>query len=272
MATGGMKSDNPDAAGALRDGDAASPVGDAPMSRGRFLTALFFCLLGIAILFSLGTWQVERLFWKQGLMAEIDSRIHAEPIDLAALEQRFAAGEPIQYTPVRVTGRFLNDAERYFLSTFKGEAGWNVYTPLVTASGDLVFVNRGFVPYDLRDPALRSAGQPVGEVTVTGLARMPPAEKPGYFTPDNEPAKDTFFWQDLPAMATGVDLAEGGRLLPFFVDAGPGRAEGGWPVGGTTVVSLPNDHLQYAITWYGIGLALVVMTAMMVARRYRRRN
>nr|WP_255700093.1 SURF1 family protein [Jiella avicenniae] len=241
------------------------------MTRGRFLTALFFCLIGIAILFLLGTWQVERLFWKQGLIAEIDSRIHAEPIDLAALEQRFAAGDPIQYTPVRVTGRFLNDAERYFLSTFEGEAGWNVYTPLVTGSGDLLFVNRGFVPYDMRDPALRSAGQPSGDVTITGLARVPPAEKPGYFTPDNEPAKDTFFWQDLPAMAANVDLPEGGRLLPFFVDAGPGRAEGGWPVGGTTVVSLPNDHLQYAITWYGIGLALVVMTAMMVARRYRRR-
>ncbi|NDW06454.1 SURF1 family protein [Jiella pacifica] len=254
----------------MPDQEAERALAEAPMSRGRFLTALAFCLLGIAILFSLGTWQVERLFWKQSLMAEIEGRIHAEPIDLSTLERRFAAGEAVQYTPVTLTGRFLNAEERYFLSTFEGQAGWNVYVPLVTEAGDLVFVNRGFVPYDLRDPALRRAGQPSGDVTVTGLARVPPSEKPGYFTPDNEPAKDIFFWQDLPAMAAGVDLPEGTRLLPLFVDAGPGRAEGGWPVGGTTVVSLPNDHLQYAVTWYGIGLALVVMTGMMVARRYRR--
>ena len=249
---------------------AGQGAADAPMSRGRFLTALAFCLLGIAILFSLGTWQVERLFWKQGLMAEIDGRIHAEPIDLPTLQRRFAAGEPVQYTPVTLTGRFINASERFFLSTFEGQAGWNVYVPLVTGAGDLVFVNRGFVPYDMRDPAKRRAGQPDGEVTITGLARVPPAEKPGYFMPDNEPAKDTFFWQDLPAMAAGVALPAGAKLVPFFVDAGPGRAVGGWPVGGTTVVSLPNDHLQYAVTWYGIGLALVVMTGMMVARRYRR--
>ena len=268
MTGGGPKAGGSSAGGAVPDG--AEPFADEQMTRGRFLVALAFCLVGIAILFALGTWQVERLQWKQGLAAEIDSRIHAEPVDLATLQQRFQSGAPIQYTPVTVTGRFLHENERYFLSTFEGQAGWNVYTPLLTDGGDLLFVNRGFVPYDLRDPDRRRAGQPSAAVTVTGLARVPPTEKPGYFTPENEPDQDTFFWQDLPAMAAGTDLPEGARLVPFFVDAGPGRAEGGWPVGGTTVVSLPNDHLQYAITWYGIGLALVVMTGMMVARRYRR--
>lgn len=268
MIAGGSETNGRGATGAMQDGD--GPFTDRQMSRGRFLVALGFCLLGITILFALGTWQVERLQWKQELSAEIDSRIHAEPVDLATLERRLESGDPIQYTPVTVTGRFLHENERYFLSTFEGQAGWNVYVPLLTDGGDLVFVNRGFVPYDRRDPETRRAGQLSGAVTVTGLARVPPAEKPGYFTPDNEPAADTFFWQDLPAMAAAVALPEGARLVPFFVDAGPGRAEGGWPVGGTTVVSLPNDHLQYAITWYGIGLALVVMTAMMVIRRYRR--
>ncbi|ORE97438.1 SURF1 family protein [Aurantimonas sp. 22II-16-19i] len=258
-------------AGHGRPGGDVPATGEPRMGRGRFALALGFCLVGIAILFALGSWQLERLHWKEALIAEIDSRIHAEPVDLATLEARFAAGEPIDYTPVTVTGRFLNDHERYFLSTFEGQAGWNVYAPLRLAGGDVVFVNRGFVPYDMRDPDRRRAGQPEGEVTLIGLARAAPTEKPGYFTPENEPAKDTFFWQDLPAMAEGVPLGQGARLVPFLVAAGPGRAEGGWPVGGTTVVSLPNNHLQYVVTWYGICLVLVVMTAMMIVRRYRGR-
>ncbi|WP_245515158.1 SURF1 family protein [Jiella endophytica] len=248
----------------------SATAGEQPTSRGRFLTALGFCLLGIAILFGLGTWQVERLFWKEGLLAEIDQRTHQAPVGIDALRKRFAAGEPVEYAPVTVTGRFLNDDERYFLSTNEGQAGWNVYTPLVLAGGDVVFVNRGFVPYELRDPARRRAGQPEAEVTVTGLARVPPREKPSYFTPDNAPKKDEFYWQDLSAMAEGVAIPEGGALVPFFVDAGPGKAEGGWPVGGVTVVSLPNDHLQYAVTWYGLCLVLCVMTVLMILRRYRR--
>ena len=245
-------------------------AGEAPMSPRRFAVALGFCLVGIAILFSLGTWQVERLFWKERLIAEIDQRIHADPIDLETLEDRAAAGQPIDYTPVTLTGQFLNADERYFFSTFEGQSGWNVFTPMVAQGGDVVFVNRGFVPYDMRDPDKRRAGQPDGEVTVTGLARVPPTAKPGYFTPENDPSKQTFFWQDIPAMAAGVAVPDGGKRIAFFVDAGPGRAQGGWPVGGTTVVSLPNDHLQYAVTWFGIGLVLVVMTGLMVARRYRR--
>ncbi|MBO0904588.1 SURF1 family protein [Jiella sonneratiae] len=242
------------------------------MRRGRFFTALAFCLVGIAILFSLGTWQLQRLHWKEGLIAAIDRRIHAAPADLATIESRLSAGQPVDYTPVTISGRFRNAEERYFLSTFEGEAGWNVYTPLVLDGGDVVFVNRGFVPYALREPARRSAGLPSGPVTVTGLVRIPPAQKPDYFTPDNAPEKAEFYWQDLAAMGQGVAIPPGGRLLPFFVDAGPGRAEGGWPVGGVTVVSLPNDHLQYAITWYGLCLVLVVMTGLMVVRRFRRRG
>ncbi|MBP0614507.1 SURF1 family protein [Jiella mangrovi] len=241
------------------------------MSTTRFAVALGFCLAGIAILFALGTWQVERLYWKQGLIAEIEQRIHAEPVDLATLERNFEAGDAIAYTPVTVTGRFLNADERYFFSTFEGQSGWNVFTPMVLQGGNVLFVNRGFVPYEMKDPATRRAGQPDEVTTLTGLARVPPAQKPGYFMPDNEPETQTFFWQDIPAMAANVAIPAGGKLLPFFVDAGPGQADGGWPVGGTTVVSLPNDHLQYAATWYGIGLVLVVMTGLMVVRRYRRR-
>ncbi|MEF2553106.1 SURF1 family protein [Aurantimonas sp. A2-1-M11] len=243
------------------------------MSRTKFWIALGACLVGIAILFSLGTWQVERMQWKQALLERIDARIHAAPLDLAALQARFTETGDVDYTPVTATGRFLHDGERFMLTTFDGQPGWNVFTPLVTGDGTAVFVNRGFVPYEMREPARRSDGQVDGEVTVTGLARDAPRETPGFFVPDNEPGNDTFFWRDLDAMAGGLTLGTGIEMLPFFVDAGPGAAPGGWPVGGTTVIDIPNNHLSYVVTWYGLAIALAVMTGMLVVgdRRAARR-
>jgi len=248
---------------------AANDAMGGRMSRARFWLALGFCLAGIAILAGLGTWQVERLAWKQGLIDRIEQRVDAKPVDLTALRVAYAATGDVDYIPVTVSGRFLHEGERYFLSTFDGQAGWNVYTPLVTADGDVLFVNRGFVPYELREPQTRPEGQVEGSVTVTGLARNAPTQKSGYFVPDNDPAKQTFFWRDLDTMATGLALTSDARVLPFFVDAGPGRAPGGWPVGGTTVIEIANSHLQYAITWYGLAFVLAVMTVLLVVRDRR---
>ena len=256
----------------MAPGTSVAPSASEPMSRGRFLVALTLCLVGIAILMSLGTWQVERLQWKEALIERIEARIHGATISLdQAVALRAETGD-VDYQPVTLTGRFLNEGERYFLSTYEGQAGWNVFTPLVTPDDRVVFVNRGFVPYELRDPAKRPQSLVEGEVTVTGLAREAPAEKPGWFLPDNEPASDTFFWRDLPAMAEGLALGSELRLLPFFVDADASPNPGGLPVGGQTVVTIPNNHLQYAITWYGIGAVLIVMTGMLVINRWRSRH
>ncbi|WP_245413552.1 SURF1 family protein [Mangrovicella endophytica] len=228
-------------------------------------------LVGIAILCALGTWQVERLTWKNGLIAAIGERIHAAPQSLDAIERRFAETGDVDYWPVELRGRFLHEGERYFLSTFDGAAGWNVYTPLLTTDGRLVFVNRGFVPYEMRDPARRQDGQIEGEVTITGLARTAPTEKPGMFVPDNEPAQRTFFWRDVDAMAEGLDRPAGVRLVPFLVDQAKTDVPGGYPVGGTTVIDLPNDHLQYAVTWYGLAAGLAAVTAALLLKDRRSR-
>ncbi len=250
------------------DAAPAKAVGEATrsgrMSRPRFWLALGGCLVGVAILVVLGTWQVERLHWKEGLVARIEQRTDAKPIDLDALVARFAETGDVDYTPVTAEGRFLHEGERYFLSTFEGQAGWNVYTPLLTGGGDIVFVNRGFVPYELREPQTRAKGQIEGAVTITGLARNAPTEKASNFVPDNDSANKTFFWRDLDAMAAGLTLTSDAQVLPFFVDAGPGRAPGGWPVGGTTAINIPNSHLQYAVTWYGLAFVLAVMTVLLV--------
>jgi surfeit locus 1 family protein len=235
--------------------------------RLRFWIAVVASLAGIAVLCTLGAWQLERLAWKEGLIASIEARRHAEPLPLAAIEQRFAETADIEYVPVRAEGRFLHEGARYFLTTFDGNAGWNLYEPLQLADGRLLYVNRGFVPYALKDPATREE-KANGAVVVTGLARNPVSERPPS-APDNDPVQNVFFWRNLPDMTAGLALPEGARFLPFFLDAGPSPRADGYPMGGTTIVDLPNSHLSYAITWFGLALALAVMLGSFLVRSWR---
>ena len=225
--------------------------------------------IGLAILLSLGTWQVKRLAWKEGLLATIHERMTSEPkplVDVAAMEK---AGDDIDYLAVTATGRFLHAHEQFFFATHKGATGWFVYTPLELTDGSgVVFVNRGFVPYDDKDPATRAQGQVEGEVTVTGLARTAIAEKPSFLVPENDPAKDIYYWKDLSAMTVQAGFTADTPVAHLFIDADATPNPGGWPVGGVTLVDLPNNHLQYAITWYGLAVALFAVTAVFVRRRY----
>jgi surfeit locus 1 family protein len=226
-------------------------------------------VLAFAALVALGTWQVERLHWKEGLLATIDQRIHSTPRPLSEIERLFAEKHDVEYWPVTLNGKFLHAGERHFLATWNGDAGFYIYTPLRLDDGRYVFVNRGFVPYDRKDPATRRKGEVEGEVTVTGLARNPLAEKPSFIVPDNEPAKNMFYWKDLPVMAATAGLPAGAQVLPFFVDANDTPNPGGLPVGGVTLISLPNNHFQYALTWYGLALVLLVVVGTRLRDRWR---
>lgn len=227
-------------------------------------------LVALAILVSLGTWQVQRLHWKEALLARIDSRIHSKPVDLATIETAYANGNDIDYRPVTVSGTFVNAGERHFLSTWQGASGFDVHTPLKLDDGRYIFINRGFVPYDHKDAATRPAGEVGGRVTVTGLARTAPPEKPSYIVPTNEPKKNVFYWKDLGAMAASAGLPANATVLPFYIDADDSPNPGGLPVGGVTLIDLPNNHLQYAITWYG--LAVVLCCVVFLTWRERRKK
>lgn len=243
-----------------------------PMGRTKFAVALTLCGLGIAILMALGTWQVERLFWKEALIERIDQRIDSDAITLDAAISEFQDTGDVDYQPVTVTGRFLEGGERYFFTTSDGTTGWNVYAPLLTPDDKLVMVNRGFVPYELREPATWPGRQTDGTVTFEGIARNAPEEKPGYFVPENDPDADTFFWRDLGAMSSGLAIDAGVDLVPFFVDAKRDPESDAFPIGGQTIVTIPNNHLQYAFTWYGIGVVLIVMTGILVVRQAKARR
>ncbi|MFU0506457.1 SURF1 family protein [Pseudaminobacter sp. NGMCC 1.201702] len=223
----------------------------------------------LVVLIGLGTWQVQRLQWKEALISTIDERIHSTPLPLADVERKFAEDGDVDYWPVTVTGEFRHEGERHFFATHDGQSGFYIYTPLRLEDGRFVFINRGFVPYDRKDPALRPEGQVTGTITVTGLARNPLAEKPSSLIPDNEPAKNIFYWKDRDAMATSAGLPIETSLVPFFIDADKAANPGGLPVGGVTLIELPNSHLQYAVTWYGLAAALAGVLGVFVWRSRR---
>lgn len=228
---------------------------------GRRIITAVAVLVALAILLSLGTWQVNRLFWKEQLIADLESRIHEPAKPLAEIEAIAAAGGDVDYRPMEVTGRFDNSRERHFLATWRGNSGFYIYTPLTLSDGRSLFVNRGFVPYENKEPEMRVLGQLTDIVTVKGLARARLSEKPGSLVPDNDPVKNIFYWKDLEAMAssTGLDPA---KVVPFFLDADSTPNPSGLPIGGVTMVELPNNHLQYAMTWYGLAAVLVVISVI----------
>jgi surfeit locus 1 family protein len=214
-------------------------------------------LLGAAFLISLGTWQMQRLAWKEGLIAAINARAHAAPITLAAAEARAAEGQDVEYTRVEAKGTFDHGHEMHLYALDDGGApGFDVITPLKLGDGSVALINRGFVPNDRKDAASRVAGQISGDVSVTGLLRH--RDQQGAFIPNNDAAHNIWYWRDIDAMAAAAAPGSAERVHKFIVDA---EAEplppDGWPRGGVTRLTLPNRHLEYALTWYGLAVALV---------------
>jgi surfeit locus 1 family protein len=226
--------------------------------------------VAFAILIGLGTWQLQRKAWKDGLLAQIEARAHGEPGAIAPPSgwTTWRARED-EFRRVRVTGTFLHPHETPVYGLAPGQRGapaqgYYLMTPLRLADGATVMVNRGFVPMELRDPTTRPESQPAGEVTVTGLVRAP--EERNAFTPADDPARNTWFARDPQAIAKARNLD---RVAPFYVEADATPNPGGWPKGGQTRLDLPNNHLQYAVTWYGIALTLVGVFGAFAWRRIR---
>jgi surfeit locus 1 family protein len=239
--------------------DASIPVGGRNIGWQIAKAVLLLVVLGI--LLSLGTWQVHRLHWKEGLLADIAERRTAPPVPLADIEAMAKSRGDIEYRNVTATGQYLNNKERHFFATYDGAPGFYVYTPLQLADGRYLFVNRGFTPYEAKEPEMRMQGQLAGEQTVTGLARAKLPGKPSSLVPDNDLAKNIFYWKDLDVMASSDGLDKN-KVVPFFVDADATPNPAGLPIGAVTIIDLPNDHLQYAFTWYGLAAALVAIVAM----------
>ena len=235
----------------------------ASSSRARWLLTGVLLLL-VAVFLALGSWQVQRLFWKLDLIARGESRAHAEPAPAPGrAEWPAISPKKDEYRRVTATGLFQHDKTVLVQAVTERGAGFWVLTPLRLPDESTVVINRGFVPADKRDPAARVASEiAAGPVTVTGLLRL--SEPGGAFLRSNDPANDRWFSRDVVAIAAAKGLPD---VAPYFIDADATPNPGGLPVGGLTVVAFRNSHLVYALTWYA--LAAMSLVGIYLVRKQR---
>ncbi len=224
------------------------------------LAAVFFVLFT-----GLGIWQVERLQWKLDLIARVDARVHADTVAAPAKGVWAKVNQADdEYRHVRLSGTYLNDREVLVHALTERGSGYWVLTPMQSSDGALTYINRGYVPGDKHDPAMRPETQIAGETTVTGLVRMP--EPDGFFLRPNDPERNDWNSRDVAAFAQKSGL---GPVAPYFIDADASSNPGNLPVGGLTVVSFRNNHLSYAITWFALA-AMIAGAAIFVWRHERK--
>jgi surfeit locus 1 family protein len=228
---------------------------------GTWLGLLIPALLLLAALIALGTWQLQRKTWKEDLIATLTERLAAPPSALPAsaawpsLDQASDEYRRVKFTATFDHGKeaLVYAAASAFRPDVTGHGYW-IFTPARFGDGGVVMVNRGFVPEDRKDAASRAAGQITGPVAIVGLLRWPEAR--AWFSVADDPAHNLWFVRDPRAMAAAKGI---GAVAPFYVEQEAPVPPGGWPQPGKLVVNLPNNHLQYVVTWYGLALVLVVV-------------
>jgi surfeit locus 1 family protein len=238
----------------------------------RLIAPAIATLVGLAILISLGVWQVHRLAWKEALIARVESRMGAEPVaapgPLAWPGLNLA---DLEYQPVIVHGHFVNTQEIHVVYTLTepkgpvGGVGYQVMTPFQTDAGWVVWINRGFVPKEKKNNTTRKEGLIEGETTVVGLVRQPHGRS--WFMPGDGFSDNMWFSRDPKAWAPWVSLPSS-EVAPYLIDAKfDPKLPGGLPQGGETIVEFPNSHLGYAITWFGLAAALLAVFVLYARRR-----
>lgn len=216
----------------------------------RLILPLIFGLVGVAILVSLGTWQVRRLAEKEAYLANIQTQITAEPVALPA------EPDPVddRFLSVAVNGRYMLDHIDILASAKNFGAGFRVIQRFLTDDGRLILIDRGFVPVAARDNP-----RAIGPAQLIGNLHWP--DEVDSFTP--EPDLDAAIWyaRDVPAMAEALRTEPILLVLKSSIPADPQITP--FPVG---IEGIPNDHLEYAVTWYGLAVVWLAMTVYFVSR------
>lgn len=260
---------------------------------GRTVVLMLLASLAFLLLMGLGSWQLQRLAWKEDLVAAVEARRLAEPIAAPApeaLPEKAGPGEALpekaeegkaepgkagpgkarlgfdlaalRYQPVTLKGTYDHSEERHLFFPLTapqggpfGGRGVMVFTPVQTTQGWWVLVNRGFVPERARDPATRLEGQVTGVVQLEGLIRG--FENRSFLTPAPSNQDELFFVRDRADLLADLE-GEGRVFAPYYLDLVAAQTPtGGLPQAGETRISFANNHLQYALTWYGLAAALV---------------
>jgi surfeit locus 1 family protein len=244
-----------------------------PVKRRGLIEPTVFTVVGIAFLAGLGVWQLDRKTWKENLIATVTARINRTPQDLPPRANwPKLAQDSTEYTHVVFPAEFLEGQEALVYTTgspFRPDVtgvGYWVFAPAQLAGGSIVVVNRGFVPLGAKDPTTRARGNIRGIVDIVGVLRWP--ESRGLFTPADDPKTSVWYLRDPKAMAAEKKWA---TSAPFYIDQEAPVPPGGLPKPGKLSVELPDNHLQYAITWFGLALGLAGVYVVLLAGRLWRR-
>lgn len=229
----------------------------------RLWPVLVATLIGTAILVTLGVWQVQRLQWKEALLAQLAANAAAPPVSLAEAAQR---PDP-EFVRVSLTGRYDHGAAKKMIATYDGGQGWTIITPAVTADGWAVMVDRGRIPGQLGE----AFAKPDGEVDIEGVIRTYPRGQ-GLFDPENDAKANLWYWWDVPAMLAASDLPPGVKPFPYVVQLSPAAGQAGFPRPEEPKANLANNHLGYALTWFGLAATLIAVAAFYVFETRTRRR
>ncbi|HRW16305.1 SURF1 family protein [Amaricoccus sp.] len=216
------------------------------------IAPLVFGVVGVAILLSLGVWQVQRLAWKTAIIDRIEARLGADPVPLPTAPSR----EEDQFLRVRATGRIGGPELHVYTSAPPRGVGYRVIVALELAEGRRILLDRGFVPIEEKD-----APRHEGKITVEGALLWP--QETDYFTSVPDRAKNVWFARDVDLMADAL-----GTEPVLLVATASDDPEAPMPL--PVTVNIPNDHLGYAITWFGLALVWAVMTGYLLWRIKRR--
>ena len=219
-------------------------------------------LLAVGVLVGLGSWQLQRLTWKNELMAERVALLEAPPVSPPAPNGDL---ESLEFRTVTLAGRFLHEKELYLAARpYKKRVGLHVVTPLLLEDGRAIFVDRGWIPPDHQDPLTRQEGLVAGPIEMNGVLRQGGWKGRDLFRPENDPKANLWLWLDLPAMAAAAGLDH--AITSVYVQAGD-QPSGAYPVARPYKVDLRNDHLQYALTWFSLALILVIVFVIFHLKR-----
>lgn len=216
-----------------------------------------FTLPAVVLMLALGVWQLQRLAWKTELIDAFEARVSAEPADPPAALTPTDMPE-WRFRRIAAEGRFLHDKEIQITGKpYKGTAGFHVITPFVTDAGLTVFVNRGWVPEEQRRPEDRPNSLVPPPAAIDGVVQQ--AGVKGYFVPENEPQNDVWFTVRPQKMAEHLDL-EGPIATGYYIDQlGEEPRPTALPFGAERSITVRNEHLQYAITWFLLAITLIAV-------------
>ncbi|MEM7427747.1 MAG: SURF1 family protein [Pseudomonadota bacterium] len=215
-------------------------------------------LAAMAVLLFLGTWQLQRLTWKEDLIARIDARAKAEPLPLGEVAGRADS----DFVRVSVTGTFVHSQAQRLYDVRDGVLGWKILTPVEVQGRKTYWADRGFVP----DHLAGTIEEPPGPLSFTAALRTAYAPQ-GLFTPENVPPKGRWYWFDQAGLdrKAGVTSEPGLVLQLDAVDHG-----GQWPSARPVRPKLSNKHFGYAMTWFCLAITLLCVYIAYVLQHRRK--